>query len=175
MFFQTAIIIIGFLAQIGQIGVVGVEDRILERGSNGTSVVLLSVAYLQQTTIFSDDNGMLRRIAYVETRDGTRPSENIWAVSEEALQLTQASEHPTLNVKHNLITRELGVDWISLEWEELQRALYSAIAARLLLFLAPERLPDVNDIEGQAVFWKKYYNTNGPESEFTGSTFELEG
>ena len=91
---------------------------------------------------------------------------------EEALQLTQASD---LNVKHNLITRELGVDWISLEWEELQRPLYSAIAARLLLFLAPERLPDVNDIEGQALFWKKYYNTNGSESEFTGAVFELEG
>ena len=152
-----------------------IDERILERGSNGTSVVLLTVAYLQQTTVFSDDNGMLRRIAYVETRDGNRPSENIWAVSEEALQKTQAADHPTLNVKHNLIFRELEIEWSGVGWEELQRPLYSAIAARLLIFLAPERLPDVSDIDGQAAFWKKYYNANGSLSEFTGSAFELEG
>ena len=72
MLFQI-VITLGVLAQVG---VFAIDDRILERASNGTSVVLLTVAYLQQTTIFSDDNGMLRRIAYVETRDGARLSEN---------------------------------------------------------------------------------------------------
>ena len=166
------ILILGVLAQVG---VFATDGLILERGSNGTSVVLLTVASLQQTTVFADDNGMLRRIAYVETRDGTRPNENIWAVGREALQQTQAADHPTLNVKHNLISRELDVDWRAVEWEDLQRPLYSAMAARLLLFLAPERLPDASDIEGQAAFWKRYYNTNGSVSDFAGAAYELEG
>ena len=89
--------------------------------------------------------------------------------------MTQAADHPTLNVKHNLIFRELEIEWSGVGWEELQRPLYSAIAARLLIFLAPERLPDVSDIDGQAAFWKEYYNANGSLSEFTGSAFELEG
>ena len=57
-----------------------VDDSILQPGANGTSVVLLTVAHIQQTMVFADDNGMLRRNAYVETRDGTRPSDNIWRV-----------------------------------------------------------------------------------------------
>ena len=152
-----------------------VDDRILQPGANGTSVVLLTVAHIQQTTVFADDNGMLRRIAYVETRDGTRPSDSIWRVDQDALLRTQILEHPTLNVKHNLISQEFAIDWTSVELEDLKRPLYSAIAARLLLFIAPERLPDANDIEGQALLWKRYYNENGSVAEFTGAAYELEG
>ena len=152
-----------------------VDDRILQPGANGTSVVLLTVAHLQQTTVFADDNRMLRRIAYVETRDGTRPSDNIWRVDQDALLRTQILEHPTLNVKQNLISQEFDIEWTSVELEDLKRPLYSAIAARLLLFIAPERLPDASDIEGQALFWKTHYSENGSVAEFTGTAYELEG
>ena len=158
-----------------QIGALAIDERILQPGSNGTATVLLTVAYVEQSAVFSDDNGLLRRIAYVETRDGAREHDNIWAVSEEALQQTQISDHPTLNVKHNLIALEFDVEWKQLSWEDLKRPLYSALAARLLLFLASERLPDSGDIEGQARFWKQYYNTNGSTSDFTGASYELEG
>ena len=160
---------------LAQPGVFAIDERILEYGSNGTSAVLLTIAYIEQSTVFSDDNAILRRIAYVETRDGTRASDNIWAVSQEALQLTQDSDNPTLNVKHNLITQEFNIDWISVELDDLRRPLYSGIAARLFVFLAPEKIPNSNDIEGQAQFWKQYYNTNGSINEFTGAAYELEG
>ena len=160
---------------LAQPGVFAIDERILEYGSNGTSAVLLTVAYIEQSTVFSDDNAILRRIAYVETRDGTRANDNIWAVSQETLQLTKDSDDPTLNVKHNLITQEFNVDWISVELDDLRRPFYSGIAARLLLFLAPEKIPDSNDIEGQAQFWKQYYNTIGSINEFTGAAYELEG
>ena len=109
--------------------VFAIDERIFQEDFNGTSAVLLSVAYLQQATVFSDDNGMLRRIAYVETRDGARPNENIWAVSQEALQLTQISDHPTLNIKHYLISQEFDIDWISVEYDELSghSTLYSQL------------------------------------------------
>ena len=164
-----------FAVAILQIGVFALDERILQHGSNGTAAVLLTVAYIEKSSVFADDNGMLRRIAYVETRDGTRAHQNIWAVSRQALQQTQLSEHPTLNVKHNLIALEFAIGWNTVELEDLERPFYSAIAARLLLFLAPERLPDSNDIEDQARFWKQYYNINGSLSDFTGAAYELEG
>ena len=156
-----------------------VDERILQYGSNGTTVVLLSVAYVERSAIFPDDNGFLRRIAYVETRDGTQPSRevesNIWAVSQEALLRTQMSDHPFLNVKRNMIALEFDIDWNEVEWDDLQRPLYSALAARLILFLAPERLPDSSDIPTQAQFWKLHYNTNGSINDFIGTANELEG
>ena len=163
------------LVALIQTNVFAIDDSILEDGSNGTSVVLLSVADIEQSTVFPDDNGILRRIAYVETRDGTRDNNNIWALTEETLLLTQDSSLPTLNVKLNLVAQEFNIDWISVELDDLRRPLYSGIAACLLLFRAPEKIPDSNDIEGQADFWKRYYNTNGSLSEFTGAANELEG
>ena len=161
------------LVALAQPGTFAVDEDILEYGSSGTSAVLLTVAYLEQLPLFPNDYGMLRRIAYVETRDGTTTSENIWAVSEAALLLTQNSNHPTLNVKHHLIAQELNIDWVSVQWDELQRPLYSALAARLILFYAPERIPD--NVEDQAQFWLQHYNTNGDIAEFAGAANELEG
>ena len=70
----------------------------LEDGANGTTVVLLSqsVVHIQQAAIIPDDNELLRRIAYVETRDGISDTTNtetntggIWAVSKEAFEMTK--------------------------------------------------------------------------------------
>ena len=164
------------LAALTQTAVFAIDDQsILEDGATGTPVVLLTLARIEESSIFPNDNGIFRRIAYVETRDGTRDNENIWAVSEGALQLTQNADDPILNVKHNLIAQELGIDWTVVEFDDLRRPLYSALAARLLLFLAPEMIPDSNDIEGQAQFWQQYYNTGGSIEEFTGAANELEG
>ena len=38
--------------------------------SSGTAVVFASVSRIQLANIFPDDNRLLRRVAYVETRDG---------------------------------------------------------------------------------------------------------
>ena len=151
------------------------DGSILDDGFSGTAAVLQAVACIQQSSVFPADNGMLRRIAYVETRDGTRENDNIWAVSAEALQLTQNTNHPTLNVKHNFISQELGIEWISVELTDLRQPLICGIAARLLLFIAPEKIPDSNDIEGQARFWQQYYNMSGTIDEFTRASNELEG
>ena len=48
------------------------EQLILEDGSNGTAAVLFAVARVWESSIFPNDNDLLRRIAYVETKDGSR-------------------------------------------------------------------------------------------------------
>ena len=178
MLSEVFVIFLGVVLTHASVNAVSLDDRILQNGSTGTTVVLLSVAHLGQPAVFSNDNGVLRRIAYAETRDGTSSSiefHNIWAVSREGLEQTKILNHPTLNVKRNLIALEFDIDWLMVERDDLKRPFYSALAARLLLFLAPELIPDFSDIPDQARFWKKYYNVDGSLSEFIGAVTELEG
>ena len=178
MLSEVFAILLGVVLTHASVNAGSLDERILQYGSNGTTVVLLSVAHLGQSAVFSSDNGFLRRIAYVETRDGTSSSvefHNIWAVSQEGLEQTQILNHPTLNAKRNLIALEFDIDWLMVEWDDLKRPFYSALAARLLLFLAPELIPDFSDIPDQARFWKQYYNVDGSLSEFIGAANELEG
>lgn len=38
---------------------------------------------------------------------------------------------------------------------------YATVMARIKYWPVPEKLPEANDIKGQARYWKKYYNTAG--------------
>ena len=51
--------------------------------ATGSAVVLHAIGSLQQSGVFENDNELLRRIAYVETRDGKLARDGgIWAVRE---------------------------------------------------------------------------------------------
>ena len=148
------------------------DDSVLQGGRGGTDVVLLSVAYMQQAAIFPNDNGLLRRIAYVETRDGFLMDHNstsggIWAVRKEAFTNTQTISDSDFVVKRRHIYATFGVDWEAVQWSELNKPFYSALAARLVLFTAPRNIP--SDTEDQAQFWKHHYNTEGSEEKFLRS------
>lgn len=41
--------------------------------------------------------------------------------------------------------------------EDLRKPLFSGVFARIRLYLVPAAIP--NDIDGQAAYWKKYYNS----------------
>ena len=148
------------------------DDSVLQGGRGGTDVVLLSVAYMQQAAIFPNDNGLLRRIAYIETRDGFlmdhhSTSGGIWAVGEEAFTKTQTISDSDFVVKRRHINATFGVDWEAVHWSELNKPFYSALAARLVLFTAPRNIP--SDTEDQAQFWKHHYNTEGSVEKFLRS------
>ena len=155
------------------------QDDITEQeGSSGTAVVLLSVARIRQSGIFASDNGLLRRIAYVETHDGTDAATyreefdgGIWAVTQGVFQDTK-NTGPAKLVD---INDHLGIEWAGVEWNDLRKPLYSAIAARLVLYNVPVAIPEANDIQTQAEYWEDYYNLAGSISEFTGAARELEG
>ena len=66
-------------------------DLTLIAGSSGSSVVLATVRLIDKSGIFVNDYQTLRRIAYVETGDGTSQSTyrqgfngGIWAINETA-------------------------------------------------------------------------------------------
>ena len=159
------------------------EATILREGGNGSAVVLLAIARLQQSGIFADDNELLRRIAYVETRDGTAENTyrqgydgGIWAVDENVFRDTQRSDkNPRLRAKFSDMQKQFSVDWSSAKWSDLRKPLYSAIAARLVFYNAPRAIPLADDISGQAELWANYYRQGGSVSEFVTVANELEG
>ena len=159
------------------------DDVILQEGSNGSAVVLLTIARLQQSGIFADDNELLRRIAYVETRDGTADNTyrqgydgGIWAVDENIFNDTQnINIYPRLRAKFDQIRRQFNVDWCSVRWSDLRKPLYSAIAARLALYNFPRTIPKARDISAQAQLWADYYRQRGSVSEFVTVASELQG
>ena len=74
-----------------------IDDNTLEQtNANGSAVVLQTIASLQQSGLLGNDNELLRRIAYVETRDGklTNASSDggIWVVRENKFLQTQNLE-----------------------------------------------------------------------------------
>ncbi|XP_072045519.1 uncharacterized protein [Amphiura filiformis] len=121
------------------------------------------------------DKGFLRRTARVESNDGCHPSTfrsgyhgGIFQVDKVGFQDTQnTASHPGLTSKHQAIQKEFGIDWKTVQYSDLQKPLYSAIAARLLLSNKPEAIPST--VAGQAAYWKKHYNTAagaGTEQKF---------
>ena len=133
----------------------------------GTNVVSATVALIQRSGIFPCDNRIIRRLAYVESRDGEDPETfrsgyngGIWQVDEEIFQetlnLVQAEEFKEIEER---IYRSFSIRWHSVEWAELHIPLYSALAASI--FFAHFSIPNSGDVIGQGRVWKdSAYNIN---------------
>ncbi|XP_064382743.1 collagen alpha-5(VI) chain-like isoform X2 [Halichondria panicea] len=138
-------------------------DRTLQNGASGSDVVRAVTNKVQ--AVFGDDQQFLRRIAFVESKDGTDSSTyrsgyngGIWQVDDIAFRATQdTSSHPRLILQHEKIKAEFEIDWQSVQWSDLRAPLYSGLAARLFLLTIPEAIPC--NVAEQAAYWKKYYNT----------------
>ena len=159
-----------------------VNDSVLKSGRYGSDVVLLSVAYVQQAAIFADHTKLLQRIAYVETQDGSdREAFNegmnggIWAVREDAFKSTQTGSDTHLGRKREQIMLIFGINWEAVQWSELNKPLYSALAAQLVLFNAQDSIPSDSDVVAQANFWRENYNADGVVQDFINAAERLEG
>ena len=142
-------------------------DQTRVAGSSGAAVVHAAVAQIQQSGVFLDDRSFLRRIAYVESRDGTHPNTyragyhgGIWQVDLVGFQSTQdTTSHPGLVPIHQQIQKDFGINWPVVQWMDLRKPLFSALAARLFLFNIPQSIPPASDLRRQAMYWKEHYNT----------------
>ena len=150
-------------------------DNTCVPGSSGADVVHAAVVQIQQSGVFPNDHSLLRRIAYVESRDGTHPNTyragyhgGIWQVDLIGFKDTQdIISHPGLRKKYQKIQEHFGIDWRTVQWMDLRKPLYSALAARLLLSNKPRAIP--RDLRGQAEYWKQHYNT--PKGKGTVAKF----
>lgn len=151
----------------------GTADRTLQSEASGADVVRAVVKKVQ--SVFGDDHQFLRRVAFVESKDGRdrntyRPGYHggIWQVDEIGFDSTQDTRsHPGLVSKFERIKSAFGIDWRRVRWSDLRMPLYSGIAARLFLSNIPSAIP--RDVRGQAKYWKDHYNSAagaGSEQKF---------
>lgn len=153
------------------------RDATREEGASGAAVVETCVTLLSQSGIFPPDFSFLRRIAWVESKDGEDTDTyregyhgGIWQVDLIGFQDTQnVRSHPGLTNKFTEIEQHFDISWGTVTWEDLRKPLYSILAARLLLSNKPEAIPDT--IESQAEYWKNYYNSNDPNAMGTVEKF----
>ena len=170
--------------------------RMYQDGANGSDVVEAVVRKLNDSCIFPPDHGFLRRIAYVETRDGTNITENvnmtnqhervgIWGLTDYRLQnmrleLQQHSndtKYQDLIADSKQIYRRFGVNMTGDEKLNLTIPLVSGIAARFYIqYLTVLRNKELLvNLARQALFWANYYRLNANFVHFEEKVLELQG
>ena len=165
-------------------GMISAVDRTIRPGEAGTDVVVATIEQLEQLNLFPEDNRLLRRIAYAETRDGVdiatyRPGYDggIWQVDEVIFLQTQDTDtYPDLELLLMMVLQLTGLDWLTIPWNELRRPFFSAMGASIYLAILPEDIPGPGDIAGQASYWKRLYNSDPLDTEqgFVDAVEELE-
>ena len=160
-------------------------DLTIVEGAKGTEVVLETVSLIQQSGIFLEDNKFLRRVAYVESRDGLDPDTfrdgycgGIWQVNEDVFQETSnVTAHPVLLGTYENIKIFFDIEWLAVRWQDLRRPLLSVLAARIFFQLADGDIPGIGDLRGQGSYWKSTgFNTNPEDTvdNFTEAINALE-
>ena len=159
-------------------------DRTITPGEAGFDVVVATIDLLRGLNIFPDNNRLLRRIAYAETRDGVdfatyRPGYDggIWQVDEIIfLQTKNLTLFPNLAPLLGRIRQVTGLDWVTLPWNELRRPFFSGMAVSLYLAVLPVEIPGPGDVAGQAALWKQFFNSDPRDTEesFIDAVEELE-
>ena len=194
--FKEVLIVSGFCECSNRIGTCPSllpEDWMNHDDANGSHVVEAVLKQLDKSRIFQQDHRFMRRIAYVETRDGReKVHENvtetgchkrvgIWGMTSSILQTiknkTILVEYPDLNNVSRHICEAFGVNITGPEKLNLRHPLISGIAARFYLHyltvLRNEEIPE--DIAGQASFWASCYRTKANMIDFEKGVMELEG
>ena len=165
-------------------GITLAVDRTIVPEEAGSDVVVATIELLKQLNVFPSTNRLLRRIAYAETRDGVDVGTyregydgGIWQVDEHVLLQTQnTSAFTELQPLLTKIQQITGLNWLTLPWNELRRPFFSGMAATIYLTILPEDIPGTGDIEGQARYWKEFYNSDPQDTvkSFVNAVEEFE-
>ena len=155
-------------------------DFTLIAGTNGSVIVEASIAKISQSSIFPDnDQQMLRRIAFVETRDGNdsdtySSNGGIWGISESKYIATKNTASNQLQQRVQGISTAFGINWFSTSWIDLRKPFYSALAARLYMLVITQSIPLASNINGQGAYWANYFTSSGgTESDYVTAVNQL--
>ena len=151
---------------------------------------------LEDSCIFPPDHGFMRRIAYVETRDGKNISENanvtnehervgIWALSEymvnsmrhQLILHSHKTKYDSLAEYSEQIYRKFGVNMTGDERLNLTIPLVSGIATRFYLhYLSVLRNVELPyNLTRQASFWASNYSLVSNATVLKTGSMELKG
>jgi hypothetical protein len=171
------------------------EDWMNRDNANGLEVMEEVLRQLDKSHIFPPDYGFMRRVAYVETRNGTvtaavntphnlcHKAVGMWGITEYVFHHMKVEIQGNITKYQKLIAAsedicaEFGVNVTGPEKLNMRNPLVSGIAARFYLLyltvLKNEDLPE--DLAGQAIFWGSYYNRmQASFTEFEEAVMEIE-
>ena len=131
---------------------------------SGSKVVEAVVDRIARSEIFENDFGYVRRISWVETKDGLekltfRPNYHggLWQMDEKVFKQTKdTNTYPTLTEKFAKIEAEFQISWVSVQWNDLRKPLHCGLAVHLYMFTRVEKIP--LNVQHQAEHWKRNYN-----------------
>ena len=141
-------------------------DKTLVDDATGSEVVQAVIAKLDVSKIFDNDHRLLRRLAFVESTDGTNGSTGtqdggIWGLERSKLDIIlNATELAEIR---KIISVNFGVVWTQVTEDDLRKPFYAGLAARMYLFYLEATLthiPLAGNIRAQAQFWLSYYHSN---------------
>ncbi|XP_053381096.1 uncharacterized protein LOC123552975 [Mercenaria mercenaria] len=147
-------------------------DTTRQPKATGPEVVEAVVNIIRESCLFAEDRRFLRRLAYVESQDGSSPNTfrpgyygGIWQVDNSAFLQTQ--HNSTLQAQYNIIQNVLGINWNTVSWTDLHKPLYSGIAAALFTILKSGHTGLSWKEEEQGNFWAHNFHGGSPASNFT--------
>lgn len=115
-------------------------DRTREAEAVGSDVVIACVRLIHDSNVFDPpiDLQLLRKIALVETTDGKNAftyayGGGIWGIDRNAFNMIQASNFPE-NLSASIYSY-FNIQWTNVQWDDLNKPLYSALAAGIYLHL----------------------------------------
>ncbi|XP_067674107.1 uncharacterized protein [Haliotis asinina] len=177
---MTAYLVWTLLFLTGVLGDRRSVDLTLSPGASGTNVVKAVVDRIRSNCILGDDRLFLRRLAYVETTDGTAPKTyrsrydgGIWQIDESNFLETKTCPSSILT-ECNKIQSAFNIDWRSTSWADLRKPLYSGLAAALYIKKYNSGNPP-GDVSSQASFWASKLRPSGSESGFVTKARTMPG
>ncbi|XP_022079977.1 uncharacterized protein LOC110973441 [Acanthaster planci] len=161
----TAILLVAFLPPIRGVGI----DLTVVANKFNTTVVEATITKLNRLAEVNEDlranNRFLRRIAWVETEDGTAAHTysdptyhgGIWRVDEAVFDATTRMVNELVHLSiFDDIERLFCIRWSRASWEDCRKPLYSALAARLFFHNLNNVIPLA--LEAQADNWFREYH-----------------
>ena len=157
-------------------------------GTSGPEVVNEVLDTIECSGVFEDDHSFMRRLAYIETKDGTegQRTTGIWNVTVQhlkAMNYRVVLGNPKLSKVSNKTCTELGVNitWAvrNSERQNLSNPLMSGVVARFYLHYVTvvngQQIPLAENVSGQAMFWKLHFKMNAETATTDHFTNRLQG
>lgn len=150
-------------------------DATIQPETKGSDVVDAVVNVIKASCIFNEDRQFLRRLAYVESRDGMATSTyrpgfdgGIWQVPQSMFEATKTC-YAVLRPVCDIIKQSFNIDWTRVTWSDLRKPLYSGLAATLYLIQHAGNSSFVpGSIESQRNLWaNSYHFGTPPDTNFT--------